>query len=121
MRLQLNVAKTGDVAVVRCRGVIVFGPEEDELRLTVLSLLKETTHVVLQLEGIERIDSQGVATLVGLYISARNRGGFLRLARLSAECRQLLHITRLENIVEIYDSEEQAVASFHPEKKAAYG
>jgi anti-anti-sigma factor len=119
MRLQLSVGRTGDVAVVRCRGVIVFGPEEDELRLTVLSLLKETNYVVLLLEGVERIDSQGVATLVGLYISARNRGGELKLAEPSPQCWQVLHITRVEKIIEIHRTEEQAVASFHPKKAAS--
>ncbi len=118
MRLQLDVARTGDVVVVRCRGVIVFGPEGDELRLTVLSLLKETNHVVLLLDGIERIDSEGVAALVALYVSARNRGGALKLAELSPQCRQVLHFTRIEKVFEIYETEEQAVASFHPGRAA---
>ncbi len=118
MRIQLDVSRTGDVAVVRCRGVIVFGPEGDELRLTILSLLKETNHVVLLLDGIERIDSEGVAALVGLYVSARNRGGAVKLAELSPHCRQVLHFTRLEKVFEIYQTEEQAVVSFRPERAA---
>jgi anti-sigma B factor antagonist len=118
MRLQLDVSKTGDVAIVRCRGDVVFGPEEDELRLTGLSLLKETNHVLLLLDGIERIDSEGVAVLVGLYISARNRGGEVKLAELSPKCSRVLHITRIEKVFEIYETEEQALASFHPPKAA---
>ncbi len=119
MRLRLQVARTGDVAVVRCEGLIVFGPEEDELRLIVLSLLRETNRVVLLLDGVKRVDSQGVATLVGLYISARNRGGELKLAQLSPQCREVLHMTRVEKIIEIHHTEEQAVASFHPEQAAS--
>ncbi len=119
MRLRLKVARTGDVAIVRCEGLIVFGPEEDELRLVVLSLLRETNHVVLLLGGVKRIDSQGVATLVGLYISARNRGGELKLAELSPQCREVLHITRVEKIIEIHHTEQQALASFYPKKAAS--
>ncbi len=118
MRLRLDVAGTGDVGVVRCQGLIVFGPEVDELRLTVLSLLRETNHVVLLLHGIERIDSEGLAALVGLYISARNRGGLIKLAELSPKCEQVLRITRIEKVFEIHQTEEQAVASFHPEQAA---
>ncbi len=118
MRLQLGVARTGDLAVVRCRGMIVFGPEVDALLLTVPSMLKQTKNVVLLLDGIERIDSEGVGALVKLYISARNRSGKLKLAELSPKCREVLHVTRIEKVFEIYETEEQAVASFHPDRAA---
>jgi len=74
MKLRLDVTRQMGVAVVRCQGRIVFGQEVDELRLTVLSLLKETNRVVLHLADIEQIDSEGLAGLVGVFISARNRG-----------------------------------------------
>jgi len=83
MELRLDVTTQTGVAVVRCQGRVVFGQEVDELRLTVLSLLKETNRVVLHLGGIERLDSEGLAGLVRLFISARNRGGELKLAELS--------------------------------------
>ncbi len=119
MRLQLDVSMTGDVAVVRGRGMIVFGPEGDELYLTVLTMLKQTKNVVLLLDGIERIGSEGVGALAKLYVSARNRDGNLKLAELSATCREILHVTRVESVFEIYETKEQAVASFHPEKAAS--
>ncbi len=87
MQLRLDVVRQAEVAVVRCRGRIVFGQEVDELRLAVLSLLKQTNRVVLDLGGIEQIDSEGLAGLVGLFISARNRSGELKLADLSPKCR----------------------------------
>ncbi len=111
MDLRLEVAWKADVAVVYCRGRLVFGQEVDELRLTVLSLLKETNRVVLLLTGIERIDSEGVAVLVGLFISARNRHGELKLAELSPQCRKTLRITKLDKVFEIYETENLAVAS----------
>jgi anti-sigma B factor antagonist len=120
MELRLDVARQADVAVVRCRGRIVFGEEVDELRLTVLALLKETNRLVLRLAGIEQIDSEGLAALVGLFISARNRGGELKLADLSPKTRELLRVTRLDQVFEIYKSESDAVESFlHPKAAAA--
>ena len=116
MELRLEVVRQADVAIVRCRGRIVFGQEVDELRLTVLSLLKEFNRVVLQLAGIEQIDSEGLAALVGLFISARNRGGELKLADLSPKSRELLRVTRLDEIFATYNTEAEAVASFRRSK-----
>jgi anti-anti-sigma factor len=120
MELRLDVARPADVAVVHCRGRIVFGQEVDELRLTVLPLFKETNRLVLHLAGIEQIDSEGLAALVGLFISARNRGGELKLADPSSKTRELLRVTRLDEVFDIYQSESAAVESFlHPKAVAA--
>jgi len=119
MELRLDVVRRADVAVVRCRGRIVFGQEVDELRLVVLTLLKETNRLVLQLAGIEQIDSEGLAGLVGLFISARNRGGALKLAELSPKSRQLLHVTRLDEVFGTYKTESAAIASFRSARATA--
>ena len=47
MALNLEVSKTKGIAVIRCRGRIVFGEEADELRRVILGLLKETNGIVL--------------------------------------------------------------------------
>ena len=119
MELRLDVVRKADVAIVRCRGRIVFGQEVDELRLAVLSLLRESNRVVLQLNGVEQIDSEGLAALVGLFISARNRGGELKLADLSPKSKELLRVTRLDEILRTHKSEAEAIASFRPAKAAA--
>jgi anti-sigma B factor antagonist len=118
MQLRLEVASQAGVAVIRCQGRIVFGQEVDELRLTVLSQLKKQSHVVLNLDGIERLDSEGLAGIVGLYISARNRGGDLKLAHLSQMSKHVVQVSRLDQIIETYDSEADAVASFQVSKAA---
>jgi len=118
MELRLDVTKQAGVAVVRCRGRIVFGQEVDELRLTVLSLFKETSRVVLHLAGIEQIDSEGLAGLVGVFISARNRGGEVKLADLSQNSKKVLRLTRLDEVFETYESEADAVASFQDSNTA---
>jgi anti-sigma B factor antagonist len=121
MELRLDVAKRADVAVVRCRGRIIFGQEVDELRLTVLTLFKETNRLVLHLAGVEQIDSEGLAALVGLFISARNRGGELKLADPSPKTRELLRVTRLNQVFDIYPSESEAAESFLHTKAAGAG
>jgi anti-sigma B factor antagonist len=119
MSLKLDVSRTGDVAVVRCRGRIVFGEEADELRRVILSQLKETQRIVLNLAWVAYIDSSGLGTLVASFISARHRGAQIKIAALSPRARQLLTITKMDGLLEVYDSDEEAVRSFLPHPEAA--
>ena len=66
MPLKLDISKSEDVAVIRCRGRIVFGEEADELRRVVLSLLNETPRIVMNLAWVAHIDSSGPGTLVAI-------------------------------------------------------
>ncbi|HEX4920078.1 MAG TPA: STAS domain-containing protein [Candidatus Bathyarchaeia archaeon] len=121
MALNLDVSRIEDIAVVRCRGRIVFGEEADELRRVVLSLLNETKRIVLNLAWIGHMDSSGLATLVASFISARNRGAEIKFAALSPQARKVLTITHVDRLFEVYDSTEEALKSFrlpHPEAAA---
>jgi len=73
MALHLDISRTHDIAVIRCRGRIVFGKEADELRLVLLGLLKDAQRIVLNLAWVEYIDSSGLGMLVASFISARHR------------------------------------------------
>ena len=121
MALNLEIARTGDIAVVQCRGRIVFGEEADELRRVVLGLLNETQRIVLDLLWIEQIDSGGLGTLVASFISARHRGAEIKIAALSPMIRQLLASTNVDRLFEVYDSTEEAINSFRPHPEAAAG
>jgi anti-sigma B factor antagonist len=120
MALNLDVSRTGDIAVVRCRGRIVFGEEADELRRAVLGLLNETQRIVLNLAWIEHIDSSGLGTMVASFISARHRGAEIKFAALSPRARRALKSTNVDRLFEVYDSTEEAIKSFpsHPEAAA---
>ena len=121
MPLNLDVSRTNDIAVVRCRGRIVFGEEADELRRVVLGLLNETKRIVLNLAGSEYIDSSGLGTLVASFISARNRGAEIKFAALSPEARRVVTTTHVDRLFEISDSTEEAIKAFHPRPEAAAG
>jgi anti-sigma B factor antagonist len=91
----------------------------DELRRVVLGLLNETQRIVLNLSWIGYIDSSGLGTLVASFISARNRQADIKFAALSPGARQVLTITNVERLFEVYDSTEKAIESFHRHPKAA--
>jgi anti-sigma B factor antagonist len=121
MAIKLDVSRTEDIAVVRCRGWIGFGEDADELRRVVLGLLNETKRIVLNLAWIEHLDSSGLGTLVASFISARNRGAEIKFAALSPKARRVLKSTHVDRLFEIYDSTEEAIKSFHPQLDAAAG
>jgi anti-sigma B factor antagonist len=98
--------------VVDCSGRLVFGEESATVRDTVKKLLAQSPKVVLNLREVNHIDSGGLGTLVSLYTTARNAGGSVKLASLSQRVGDLLQVTKLLTIFEVFDDEEAAARSF---------
>jgi anti-sigma B factor antagonist len=113
MQLKIGVRKLHDgIIVVDCAGRLIFGDETAALRDQVRSLLGDSARVVLNLADVTYIDSGGLGTLVALYTTARNAGGAVKLARLTQRVDDLLQVTKLLTVFEVYGSEEEAVQSF---------
>src|SRR5215472_14428195 len=93
MALNLEISRTDDIVVVRCRGRIVFGKEADELRRAVLTLLNKSKRIVLNLAWIAYVDSSGLDTLVASFVSARNHGAEIKFAAVSPAVRRVLTST----------------------------
>ncbi len=117
MQLSLNTRTVDGILVVDCHGRIVFGEESAMLRDTLRKLIAENNRIVLNLGGVNYIDSGGLGTLVSLYTTARNSGGAIKLANLTQRVDDLLQVTKLVTVFEVYDSEDQAIESF--QKNAA--
>jgi anti-sigma B factor antagonist len=100
------------ILVVNCDGRIVFGEESAELRDTVRQLLSQNNQVVLNLGGVTYIDSGGLGTLVSLYTTAHNAGGAIKLSNLTQRVGDLLQVTKLLTVFEVFDTEEEAIQSF---------
>lgn len=112
VQLKISTRHVKGILVVDCAGRIVFGEESAELRDTVKKLLSENKQIVLNLSGVNYIDSGGLGTLVALYTTARNGGGAIKLASLTQRVGDLLQVTKLLTVFEVHDTEEQAVDSF---------
>jgi anti-sigma B factor antagonist len=113
MQLRLsNRTVPEDVVIVDCVGRIVFGEESAILRDTLKKLILQHNRIVLNLSGVSYIDSGGLGTLVALYTTAGNQGGSLKLAGLTQRVGDLLQVTKLVTVFEVYESEEQAAESF---------
>jgi anti-sigma B factor antagonist len=114
MTLKMETRVVEGVTVVSCAGRIVFGDEANALRDTLKKLLNGTKQVVLNLSGVSYIDSGGLGTMVGVYSSARASGADIKLTGLGQRLRDVLAITKLATVFEVYDSEQQAIAAFKP-------
>jgi anti-sigma B factor antagonist len=112
MQLRMSTRTVDGAMVVDCSGRLVFGEESASLRDTVKKLVVQSPNVVLNLHEVNQIDSGGLGTLVSLYTTARNAGGSVKLARLSKRVGDLLQVTKLLTIFEVFDDEEKAAKSF---------
>jgi len=111
-RSNLNGFRRGDVFILRCDGRIVFGDEGAVLRERVGNMLSGSPKIVVNLTGVNYIDSGGLGILLGLSISARNRGGELKLVSPNKRVNDLLQRTNLDTILRVYGNDEEAVAAF---------
>ncbi len=112
MQLRMSTRELDGALVVDCSGRLVFGEESASLRDMVKKLLVQSPKVVMNLREVNYIDSGGLGTLVSLFTTARNAGGGLKLASLSQRVGDLLQVTKLFTIFEVYDDEETAAKSF---------
>ena len=114
MNVQVKIQEVDGVSVVGLNGRIVLGEESGALRETVKGLLASgKKQVVLNMSDVTYIDSAGLGILVAAYVSAKTQGASIRLCALGHKFREVLQITRLLTIFEVYDTAAAAIASFH--------
>jgi anti-sigma B factor antagonist len=112
MALKMNDRVVDGVTVLDCSGRIVLGEENSALRDTVTRLLTANPNLILDLSRVNYIDSGGLGTLVSLYMSAKKTGGNIKLASLTQRGGDLLQVTKLLTVFEVYDDYNQALKAF---------
>jgi len=111
MSLKLQVRQVGNTAVLQCEGPIISGSDIECLEAKVTSALVETKDLVLDVSEVSRVDSCGLGLLVRLLMRARKAGGDLKLACPPAFVTNLLEVTRLSAIFQVFRSQHEAVMS----------
>jgi anti-sigma B factor antagonist len=110
--VQISARRQGQATIFEVSGDIDFANSR-EVRESVLEEINErrTGRVVVDLRQVRYIDSSGVASLVEGLKASRDLGSRFILIGLSPAAREVLQLSRLTKVFEIYDSEEQALAS----------
>lgn len=111
-KMQTTIRHIGDIAVLDISGRITLGEENVMLRGIVRGLTdKGNKKIVLNLSGVQYVDSAGVGELVRTHTSVRNQGGQLRLVNLNKRVNDLLQMTRLSAVFDIERDEASAIRS----------
>lgn len=113
MSVKLSTRQVGDVVVIDVSGRITLGEGSSSLRDGIRDLLnKGQRKILLNLGDVSYIDSSGIGELVSGYTSVANQGGKLKLLNLTKRVRDLLQITKLYTVFDVFDDEAAAIRSF---------
>ncbi len=113
---ELNILErqAGDVTILDMSGKITIGEGSVALRTAVRRLLEEgKKKILLNLAKVNYIDSSGIGELVSSYTAIGKESGQLKLLNLTQKLQDLLTITKLLTVFDVYESEEDALASFN--------
>jgi anti-sigma B factor antagonist len=101
------------VNILDLSGRITLGEGSVQLRDAIRDLIsKGQNRILLDLGDVNYIDSSGLGELVSAYTSAKNQGAALKLLKLNKKVHDLLQLTKLYTVFDIYDDEASAIASF---------
>jgi anti-sigma B factor antagonist len=114
MSVKVTIQEVDGVSVVGLNGRIVLGEESGALREAVKGLMSEgKKKIVLDMSNVTYIDSAGLGILVAAYVSAKTQDASIRLCALGSKFYEVLQITRLLTIFDVFDTPAAAIASFH--------
>jgi anti-sigma B factor antagonist len=110
--MKSSTTRQGDITVITLEGNLMGGPDATTLNSTLHQLLGEgSRRIVLDLSGVQFINSSGLGLLIGGVNTMRSAGGSLKVAGASEKVRTLIKITKLEQVFELYSTVAEAVAA----------
>ena len=111
--MKIETRTIGDVRILDCSGKITLGEGTMTVRNTVRDILKSNgKKIILNLADVNYIDSSGIGELVSTYTTVTNNGGQLKLLNLTKKIQELLAITKLLTVFQVFENEQAALASF---------
>ena len=115
-RLKLDLEAQGGAVVLHCQGRIFFGPESRALTDIVADVLPSARRMIVDLAGIETVDSAGLGELVLLHMWAEAAGYSMKFASPRVPVRRLLELTNLVAVFDAYGSVAEAMAAMQQEE-----
>jgi anti-sigma B factor antagonist len=115
---EIQVREREGVTILDFKGRIAAGPEATALREKVAELTAAgKRNLVLNLAGVDYIDSTGLGALVVCATSLRKNDGNIKLENLNRRNIDLLVMTKLHTVFEVFNDEQDAVSSYYPDRK----
>lgn len=120
MPLSLHSRYVGEVTVVTCAGRIVEGEESTAFQAHLDARMAVNPHILLHLGAVTFVDSAGLGMLVRYLTRAQNSSGTLRICAVSPSLDQVLTVTRLKPVLQLFDTESDAIADAHRSRRDAF-
>src|SRR3954464_2216403 len=118
MSLEIQEKDREGVVVLEMKGRITVGKEATALREKVAELTAANSkNLVFNLSGVDFIDSTGLGALVICATTLRKSGGNVKLVNLNRRNIELLVMTKLATVFEIFTDEQDAISSYYPDRK----
>jgi anti-sigma B factor antagonist len=118
MHLEIQHRDREGVILLDLKGRLVAGDEVAAFRTAFEEITQqETPRVILNMHGVDYIDSLGLGTMVMCYTRMQKVGGVTKLSQLNRRNLELLLLTKIDTIFEVFDDETEAVNSFFPERE----
>jgi anti-sigma B factor antagonist len=112
--INISERQAGDVTILDLAGKVTIGEGSVALRGAIRRLLGEGKNkILLNLGSVGYIDSSGIGELVSSFTAVNKEGGSLRLLNLTQKIQDLLAITKLLTVFDVYDDEAEALSSFN--------
>ena len=116
--MEIHQREKEGIAILDLNGRLVVGAPASALRSAIDKLLAAgTTKVILNLEDVDYIDSTGLGTMVICFTSLQKASGGLKLLNLNKRNLELLVLTKLSTVFELFTDEQDAVNSFFPNRE----
>jgi anti-sigma B factor antagonist len=113
MSLKIHPRKADGVMILDLAGRITTGEPSVSVRDAVLNEIDNGfKNILLNMGEVSYMDSSGLGELIAAYTTVKNRGGHLKLLNLTKRLRELMQITKLSTIFDVYEDEAQALQSF---------
>jgi anti-sigma B factor antagonist len=111
--MKLSTKESEGITTIALSGNVLGGPDATELNDTLHLLLeKKKKKIVVDLSGVQSMNSSGLSMLIGALTTMRNSGGDLKIAAASKKIESLLVITKLSTVFELFPTVKKAIASF---------
>ena len=112
--INISERQAGDVTILDLDGKVTIGEGSVALRNAIRRLLGEgKKKILMNLGGVGYIDSSGIGELVSSFTAVNKEGGTLKLLNLTQKIQDLLAITKLLTVFDVFDSEGDALGSFN--------
>jgi len=112
--INISERQAGDITILDLTGKVTIGEGSVALRTTIRRLLGEGKNkLLLNLAGVGYIDSSGIGELVSSFTAVNKEGGVLKLLNLTQKIQDLLAITKLLTVFDVYDSEAEALSGYN--------